>query len=164
MTDEERAPEAPETEAESMTPDPPDADPGATGDVDEVVADEVIADVEAGPDVAAMEEAELDEGLDELAPPIAAPSRGQAQRTAGPSASEIAVHIDDRISAIFVLAVIAVFIGILLYGLLAGSGGVLTPPSPSPSPIPSAAPSASPSPSAAPSASPSPSAAPSPSA
>jgi hypothetical protein len=59
------------------------------------------------------------------------------------SLSELAVHVDDRISAIFVLAVIAVFIAILVYGIVGGVGGVVTgtpTPTPSPSPTASASP------------------------
>jgi hypothetical protein len=62
---------------------------------------------------------------------------------AAPSPSEIAVHIDDRISAIYVLVVVAVFVGILLYGILGGVGGALAPsatPTPSPAPSVSASP------------------------
>ena len=70
------------------------------------------------------------------------------------SPSDIAVHIDDRISAVFVLAAIAVFVGILLFGILVGTGGVLTPvatPTPSVSPGPTSSVGTSPGPSAPPS-------------
>lgn len=76
-----------------------------------------------------------------------APATSVPRPTAGPaiapSASEIAVHIDDRISAIFVLGAIAVFTAILLLGVVAGTGGLLTPLA---TPIPIVSPSASPSP------------------
>ena len=76
----------------------------------------------------------------------AAPARAQ-------TASDIAVHIDDRASAIFVIAVIAIFGLIFLNALLLGKGGLLAPiATPAPvvvaSPAPSAAPSASVAPSA----------------
>jgi hypothetical protein len=77
-------------------------------------------------------------------------------------------YVDDRVSRFWVLAIAATFAAILLYGLMLGRGGFLTPiaaptptlaptPSPvvSPSPSPSASPSASASPSGSPSASPS---------
>ncbi len=66
----------------------------------------------------------------------------------GLSPSEIAVHVSDRASAVFVVAVVAVFIAIFAYGLVGGVGGFLTPlptlaplASPSPSPVVSASPS-----------------------
>src|ERR1700690_1416655 len=55
------------------------------------------------------------------------------------TASDIAVHIDDRASAIFVIGVIAVFVLILLNAVVLGKGGLLTP-LPSPTPIPSLVP------------------------
>jgi hypothetical protein len=77
-------------------------------------------------------------------------------------------YVDDRVSRFWVLAIAATFAAILLYGLMLGRGGFLTPiaaptptlaptPSPvvSPTPSPSASPSASASPSGSPSASPS---------
>ncbi|HYM84185.1 MAG TPA: hypothetical protein VEY67_08545, partial [Candidatus Dormibacteraeota bacterium] len=81
--------------------------------------------------------------------------RGRARGTgpaAPPSASEQVVHIDDRISAVYVIVAIAVFVGIMLYGMLLGTGGFLTAtpaPSPSPSPTLEASPNASASSSAA---------------
>jgi hypothetical protein len=95
-----------------------------------------------------------------------------AQRA--PSPSEIAVHVREDWSKGFVIVTAAVFIGILLYGMLFGHGGFFTPiptPSPTPSEEPSASPSAEPSgsgspvasPSASPTGSPAPSGSPSPS-
>src|SRR4051794_26494402 len=73
--------------------------------------------------------------------PAAARSTARTQ-----TPSDVAVHIDDRISAAFVLLVALAFAAILLYGLLGGRGGVLTQKSsPSPSPSPAASASASPS-------------------
>jgi hypothetical protein len=95
-------------------------------------------------------EEETDEVATEAAGPTATGARRQAARMAAvpTSIAEQAVHIDDRISAIYVLAAIAVFVAILLYGIVAGNGGLLTsPPSPSPSPSPVPSASAEPSPS-----------------
>ena len=96
--------------------------------------------------------------------------RGPAAPARAQTASDIAVHVDDRVSAIFVIGVIAVFVLIFLNGLVLGKGGFLTPiPTPRPvasaspaasvAPIASASPAASAQASAAPSASASPSAA-----
>ena len=105
----------------------------------------------------------------------AARQAATATRTVTPTPSEVAVHIDDRISMVFVGLVVAAFVGIFAFGVLLGGFGVfghrptpLPPPvstaTTPPTPIPSAAPSASPAPSesasAAPSAPASPSAAP----
>jgi hypothetical protein len=67
--------------------------------------------------------------------------------------SERAVRIDDRASQIYVVGVVATFVGILLFAMLWGARGFFTtvPPSPSPSlavPSGSASPSASALPSA----------------
>jgi hypothetical protein len=118
----------------------------------------------------------LDEGRTMEAPAEApAPERArgrEARRLRGratpavASPSEQAVHIDDRISKLFVAGTVAVFVLIFLNGLLLGRGGALVP-EPTPTPVPSvtAAPSASPSASgsASPGASSSASPAPSPS-
>lgn len=52
-------------------------------------------------------------------------------------------YIDDRASKIWVGAIVAVFALILVYGLLFGKAGALTPPTPSPEPTPSRTPAAS---------------------
>jgi hypothetical protein len=105
-------------------------------------------------------------------PPVARPAvpgprrRPTAPAQRAPSPSEIAVHVREDWSKAFVIVTAAVYIGILLYGLLFGHGGFFTPlatptplpteePSASPSAEPSASPGASPSGSAAPTASPS---------
>ena len=68
-----------------------------------------------------------------------------------PSPSEIAVHVKDDVSKWFVIGTVAVFVLILLNGILLGSGGLLRPlPTPTPSASPSASPSAGPSGSASP--------------
>ncbi len=68
--------------------------------------------------------------------------RAPAREPATPS--ETAVRINDRVSQYYVALVLVVFVGIFLYGVFLGSGGVFTP-LPTPKPIPSAsvAPSAS---------------------
>ena len=81
-------------------------------------------------------------------------SREPAVPQRAQTASDIAVHIDDRASAIFVIGVIAVFVLILLNAVVLGKGGLLTP-IPSPKPIPSLVPGTqAPPPSASASASP----------
>ena len=87
-------------------------------------------------------------------------SREPAVPQRAQTASDIAVHVDDRASAIFVIAVIAIFVLILLNAVVLGKGGLLTP-IPSPKPIPSLVPGTqAPPPSASASASPSGSVAP----
>jgi len=101
-------------------------------------------------------------------------NRGPTVPARAPTASDIAVHIDDRASAIFVIAAIAIFVLIVLNALVLGKGGLLTPiatsapvviapaasvePSASASPAASASPGASAPASATPSASANPSA------
>jgi hypothetical protein len=135
-------------------------------------ADDAAAEAESDEAADAEDEDEADYDDEEEADetPVVAPARGgrggaaAAGRTApaGPSVAERAVHLEDRASAIFVLAIVATFVGILLYGMLAGGAGFFTPlPTPSPTPteepIPSESPSGSPSasPSTSPAASPS---------
>jgi hypothetical protein len=66
-------------------------------------------------------------------------SREPAVPQRAQTASDIAVHVDDRASAIFVIAVIGVFVLIFLNAVVLGKGGLLTP-IPSPTPIPSLVP------------------------
>src|SRR5438093_574286 len=90
----------------------------------------------------------------------------KAARTVTPATIiDPSIKVTDRPSQIFVIATVLVFVGIFLYGALAGTGGFFTPyvaPTPSPSPIatpsPSIAPSGSPAASGSPSASGSPAA------
>jgi hypothetical protein len=88
--------------------------------------------------------------------------RGPATPARAQTASDIAVHVDDRASGIFVIGVIAIFVLIFLNAVVLGKGGFLTP-IPTPRPVASAAPAASVAPiaSASPAASPQASAAPS---
>ena len=89
---------------------------------------------------------------------------------AAPSVSEQAVRVDDRASAWFVIALVAIFAIVFANALLLGNGGlvshILPTPTPVVTPVPTAKPTASPtavpsaSPSAAPSASPAPTATP----
>jgi hypothetical protein len=101
-----------------------------------------------------------DKGLGEAEPrasePVAARSmrqvRGPEPRaTTGAPARAVAPedelpYIDDRLSKIWVGAIVAVFALILAYGLLFGKAGALTPATPSPTPSPSATPTLSASP------------------
>jgi len=151
MTDDERDDQGPEGR-----PPQGDADPEGPADEGDIAATGDAVELEPGPESEPEPEAELEPAADAIDRPSA--SAAIARPGAGPSSalrpSDIAVHIDDRISAIFALAAIAVFIGILLFGILGGAGGVLTPlatPTPSASPSPTASGDTSPRPSASPS-------------
>jgi hypothetical protein len=138
------------------------------GALDEIDDDAIVTDLEA--DVDAQVD-DYDAALREVAgeepsavpPPGARPGapsprrRPTAPAQRAPSPSEIAVHVREDWSKAFVIITAAVYIGILLYGLLFGHGGFFTPlatPTPIPTEEPSASPGASPSGSAAPSPSP----------
>ena len=117
-------------------------------------------------DLEEPEEAEAEEAEPVVTAPAAPaaagkPARGPAGRRRGaagpaaaPSPSELAVHVDDRVSSIYVIVAIVVFAAILLYGIFLGTGGLITG---TPSPEPSPTPAVSASPAAPPSAEPSPS-------
>ena len=60
-----------------------------------------------------------------------------AAPAATPTPSELAVRIDDRISAVFVIAVTAFYIAIFVYAIFLGGSGLLTP-TPTPRPTASA--------------------------
>ncbi len=78
----------------------------------------------------------------------AMPGRGTPK--AAPTPSELAVHIDDRISMVFAAVAALALLGVLAYGVLLGYGGLFTKTA-SPSPVPSAsAPAVLPSESASP--------------
>lgn len=141
----------------------------AVGYFDAEGPDDESADANAADDEGASDEdeEEAEEDLRAAAAPAGRGSRitsgGQPRpgtSAAGPSVSERAVHLDDRASALFVLAIVATFVGIFLYGMLAGSSGFFTP-LPTETPFveetesPSASPSIEPSVSASPSVSPS---------
>src|SRR3954465_2239527 len=137
-------------------PDRLAADAPATGDTDDVrPANDADVAADAGIDADAVEtdEAAADpaeeeggtgEGLDartaaatdaavvggaaraRTGPRVAGTTQRGSIRSAQPSASDIAVHIDDRISAAFVVVAIAAFVLIFANGLLLGQGGTLT--------------------------------------
>jgi hypothetical protein len=79
-----------------------------------------------------------------VAPPTGRGSRGARRGAAtpvkpapAPTPSEIAVKIDDRISAVFVIVTVAFFILLFVYAVLFGGSGLLTPkPTPRPTPVP----------------------------
>jgi hypothetical protein len=128
------------TERRTGAPD----DPGAEEEIDDDLADEPTSDA----------------GLPAPAVVPVPPTRGRPDRAAEtrrPSAttpSEQAVHIDDRISKLFVTAAVLVFVLIFLNAILLGHGGAFAPkPTPTPTPAATATPSPSPSSSASGSAS-----------
>jgi hypothetical protein len=170
-----------EAPADPVEPEPtPELDSDAVAE-DELLADsgldpeadpefepepewEPVADAEAGADL----EAETVNALPDDATPaeIAAATAAGARRRRGPAPtgprvptpSERAVRVTDTPSRLFVIASVAIFVLILLYGLVAGHGGLLTG---RPTPNPSASTPASASPAASSSAAPSSSAGPS---
>jgi hypothetical protein len=149
---------------------------GAPDEIDDEALDadleaESEADVDAEVDDydAALREVAGEEPAT-IPPPAARPAapgprrRPTAPAQRAPSPSEIAVHVREDWSKAFVIVTGAVFIGILLYGMLFGHGGFFTPiptPTPAATEAPSASPSAEPSASGSPAASPSTSASPS---
>ena len=92
-------------------------------------------------------------GVEPAATPVApggapaAPRRRDAPQPSvqrAPTQSELAVRVTDNSSRFFVIGTVIVFVAILLYAMLAGSGGLLTQkPSPSAEPSGSAQASAS---------------------
>ncbi len=141
-------------------------------ETDDAEIDEIEAELEA--EEAELEADQLEEALEEetttplgaepavagtAATGAAVPRRRvlappSVQRA--PTQSELAVRVKDDASRFFVLGTVAIFVVILAYGLLAGTGGFLTT-----TPAPTAAPSVSVEPSASASAGASESAAPS---
>jgi hypothetical protein len=133
------AADAPATGGTDNTQPANDVDAPAEARID---ADAVETD-EAGDD-RAEEEGGTGEGLDartaaatdaavvggaaraRTGPRVAGTTQRGSIRSAQPSASDIAVHIDDRISAAFVVVAVAVFVLIFANGLLLGQGGTLT--------------------------------------
>ena len=149
---------------------------GAPDEIDdESIVDDLEAESEADVDAevddydAAVREVAGEEPAS-VPPPATRPAepgprrRPTAPAQRAPSPSEIAVHVREDWSKAFVIVTAAVFIGILLYGMLFGHGGFFTPiptPTPIPTEEPSASPSAEPSASGSPAASPSTTASPS---
>jgi hypothetical protein len=167
----EGTPGAPPDEPEPA----PEAEPGAEPEAgapayeperDAAEVDEIEAELEA-------EEGEADEFDDELeeetmvplgvepgAPSVAATGAAVPRRRVppppsvqrAPTQSELAVRVTDNASRFFVIGTVVIFVGILLWGLVGGKGGLMTTtPAPTVAPIVSVAPSASPEVSASPS-------------
>ncbi len=164
MTDQERDPEAtgpegaadPEAAADAVAaPDAVDAAAEAAPEPEDMPVDEAVAGTTAE---TASRRKDRTQGK-------GTPAKGQP--AVAPSVAQEAVHVQDRASAVFVIAIVGVFVAILAYGLLFGHGGLVSGALATPKPVPtvpaSVAPSAAPSvaPSAAPSVAPSVSAAPS---
>jgi hypothetical protein len=138
MTDREHEDDLADAEDPFEASETDEADVGRTGAEAEEAATEVVEADEAIAVANNDVEDEAEPGRDVATGTVV----GAATRAIA-SPSELAVHIDDRISAVFVLAVIAVFVGILIYGIVGGVGGVVTgtpTPTPSPSPTASASP------------------------
>jgi protein-L-isoaspartate(D-aspartate) O-methyltransferase len=164
--------------------EPTEDAPGADADAEAADADELELEADAqaaDADAQAIDlepEGELqpeDEFVDEVA---SGPEPVVSDKKAAAVAAAVAAerphdddlpYIDDRVSKIWVGLIAATFIGILLWGLLGGKAGFLSPqptPEPTPSPVPSltASPRPSTTPRPSPSASPATSASPAPSA
>lgn len=131
-----------------------DEGPEAEGDgADAESEDAEDTEVESGDDVEdeAPESSGPGPGSDGD-PRASAGTTGPRQRAAtppsvqrAPTQSELAVRVTDNVSRYFVIATVVFFIGILLFGMLGGAGGLLTAtPAPvTPAPSASVAPSAS---------------------
>lgn len=147
-------------EIDDGTPEPIDDE-----DIEDDLVDESEADVDAEVD---DYEAAVREVAGEAPPAI--PPRGARPTEREPSGrrrpattaqqaptpSQVAVHVREDWSKAFVVITAAVFVLILLNGLVLGHGGLLTPiptPTPTPTEAPSGSPSSSPSASLVPSAS-----------
>lgn len=174
MTDDQRDEAATGTgsAADNPRPENPDKDdatdevlPPTAGDTDEDQVDEDQVDEQAAAstaEAATAEAATADAGAPASPAPAAStgtpPTTGvvpaarvrtpaRSAAAPAPTPSELAVHIDDRISAAFVVVSIAVFTLILLNGLLLGAGGAISSvPTPEPSPSATASLTASASP------------------
>jgi hypothetical protein len=190
------APGEPEPNVGTEEPieDASQADPAEGGETDAELDAEDAAEVDgAATEASADDEVEAEDAEAPTARVPAAPRPGRSWRgrptetgrtgrpvtTPGPTPSDQAVHIDDRVSQAFVLVTVAVFAIIFANAMILGKGGTFSAPSPSPteeasgspgtseSPSPSgsaeASESASPAPSTSPAASESPAAGTSPS-
>jgi hypothetical protein len=159
------------TEPENDAPkgaEPTESDEALDGGLEDELDEELDAteadlEPEPGTELAEdIDEATESEGIADEDELVAAPPAG-ARRPGAPAAAaapvpERAIRVEDRISKIFVLGTVGVFLVIMLNGVFFGVGGVFTPfvsPTPAPTASPSAVVSASPSASgsAAPSAS-----------
>jgi hypothetical protein len=144
MTD-ERTPE--DELGEELEMDGEDQDSGHDGaQVDDEDLDDELAEQEED------EEQERDEAAPRssaVLPPVRGNRPGTRAAASTPARTGVAHSedelpcIDDRASKIWVAAILAVFALILVYGLLFGKSGALTPPTPSPVPTPSRTPAAS---------------------
>jgi hypothetical protein len=159
--------EAAEAVAEAQ---PEAAEPAVEPGDDEVEPEPVVepeddtvepeSEVEPEDDEVEPEDDEVEHTTATAAATAAAPTGrrrtpGATSSVKAPTPSELAVRVNEPWSKIFVLASVAVFVGILLYGMLGGKGGFLTPiATPTPVPTATASPSVAPSPTEA--ASPSP--------
>lgn len=157
------------TEPENDAPkgaEPTESDEELDGGPDDELDEELDAteadlEPEPGTELAEdIDEATESEGIADEDELVAAPPAG-ARRPGAPAAAaapvpERAIRVEDRISKIFVLGTVGVFLVIMLNGVFFGVGGVFTPfvsPTPAPTASPSAVVSPSPSASVAPSAS-----------
>jgi hypothetical protein len=160
------------TDRQPGTPDEPLPDAtDATepeAEVDEEIVEAEAEDLAAGDDAEDLEDEEAAAAEEEAAAAGAAPVVAGTARERRSAAAKAAEHLPDRdrVSKIFVIVVAVAFSLILLNGIFAGRGGILTPvatetpiPSETVGPSPSAAPASSPS--AAPSESPASSSSPS---
>ncbi|MFI5253980.1 MAG: hypothetical protein ACHQ15_00770 [Candidatus Limnocylindrales bacterium] len=108
---------------------------------------EAFRDVQAE-EKAARYQAALEEAAEAAAGKARAPAPVVEPKPGAPAAAQGAEqlpYVDDRFSKVWVGLIILTFVAILAYGFLAGRGGLLTPqPTPSPTPVVTAAPSPSP--------------------
>ena len=142
------------------TPDQPGDEPLDALDEDRTGFDEE-------PEQGAGEEESDEEVAEEPAAPArsARPTKTDRGRAKAPATApavqppvETLRYVDDVVSKRWVVVICAAFAAVFLYGILLGTGGVLTPyhsPTPQPTPAPSAAVSATPAASSAVSAAPS---------
>ena len=144
-------------------PDQPETDAAAAHDPerDAAEADEIEAEGAEGAELEA-EKAEAEEetvvplGVEPAAPLAAATGAAVPRRRVppppsvqrAPTQSELAVRVTDNASRIFVIGTVVIFVAILLWGLVGGTGGFLTTtPAPTVAPTVSVAPNVSASPS-----------------
>lgn len=127
-----------------------DEDEETLVDEDEVGDDEYLDDGSAE-EAAAAEAAAISADRGALEEPRTGRRglRGPARPSpVAPSVSEQAVHITDRASSAFVVGTVAVFVLILLYGILLGRAGIVSDALATPTPVPTAVPSLTAAPSA----------------
>ncbi len=143
-----------EADGGERAPDAEVGDDGADARAEADGADAEAEDAESDSDDVAEGALESSgpEPKSEGGPPTAAGTIGPRRRASpppsvqrAPTQSELAVRVTDNVSRYFVIATVAFFIGILLFGMLGGTGGLLTAtPAPvTPAPSASVAPSAS---------------------